>query len=441
MAVTLQEILEAREHRVSRQQTLLAEHRKPLLCFTMNIAGPDKYSELIARGFHLGLDLLDAQLRSEHIPVSARQVYTEATGCEAFYIADADARRLKQLAVQIEDTHPAGRLFDMDVLTPEGSKLSRESLGLPGRVCLICGGPVHICSRSRAHSVQELQAKTTQLLQNALWQQEAEQIGTLAVKSLLYEVCASPKPGLVDRHGNGSHKDMDIFTFLGSCAALQPYFTACARTGLEEADSAPGAVFEKLRFLGRQAEQTMYAATGGVNTHKGAIFTLGLLCAAMGSCDAPSPEQICQRVAAMTRGLTKTGFTGNATTGEQLFASHGITGIRGQAEAGFPALLDTGLPILEAGLNHGLSLEEAGCATLLHLMCAITDTNLIARSNPQTQKTVCEEVRNLLENDPYPSQAQLLALDAEFIRKNLSPGGSADLLAATYFLYFCKTCL
>ena len=442
MEVKLQDILDAREQRVARQQRLLENYQKPLLCFTMNIAGPEKNNGLITAGFHLGLNILDAQLLAGRIPVLQKEVYEEATGCEGFYVVDTDATVLKQMAVQIEDLSPVGRLFDMDVLTPNGQKVSRENLGLPGRTCLICGGPVHICSRSRAHSVEALQEKTRALLQEAVWQQKAEQIGALAIKSLLTEVCTTPKPGLVDRRNNGSHKDMDIFTFMGSCAALQPYFTRCALTGLQTAQADACETFAQIRFWGKQAEQTMYAATGGINTHKGAIFTLGLLCAAAGRCESIDPARICEQVAAMTDGITGADFAGKEqTVGEKLHAAYGITGIRGLAAAGFPTLIEVGLPQLEEGLSHGLTLEEAGCAVLLHLMCAITDTNLIARSNLATQQNVCQQIRELLAEEPFPSQKMLEKLDADFIQKNLSPGGSADLLAATYFLHSLKTSL
>ena len=441
MEVSFQEILDARERRVVRQQTLLAKHPVPLLCFTMNIAGPEKNNPLISAGFQMGLELLDAQLASDRIPVLERQVFQENTGCEAFYSVMIPAEQLKRLAVQIEDHTPAGRLYDMDVLTKEGKKISRESLDLPGRTCLICGGPVHICSRSRAHTVEKLQEVTATLLQNALWQKKAETIGALAIKSLLFEVCTTPKPGLVDRRNNGSHKDMDIFTFMGSCAALMPYFTACAFTGLQGTSDDPKTVFEKLRFLGKQAEQTMFAATKGVNTHKGAIFTLGLLCAAAGKSGNTNAADICAQVAAMTEGITNRNDIPEEgrTAGERLYSRYGITGIRGQAESGLPVLLEVGLPRFNQGLARGLSLEEAGSAVLLHLMCAVTDTNLIARSDLATQQAVCNKVRRILAAEPFPTQDTLEKLDAEFTQENLSPGGSADLLAATYFLHFYQT--
>ena len=143
----------------------------------------------------------------------------------------------------------------------------------------------------------------------------------------------------------------------------------------------------------------------------------------------------------MTQGLVAQDFAGitleNAkTAGERFYAQYGITGVRGQAEAGYPAIRDIGLPILHQGLQQGLSLNHAGCAALLHLLTAIDDTNLIHRSNRQTQLEIKAQIASLLNETPFPSLEKLAQLDEAFIQKNLSPGGSADLLAATYFLFF-----
>lgn len=443
MEVNLSQILEAREQRAARQRQLLDTFRKPLICFTMNIAGPIKNSPLITEGFRLGQGFLHAQLSG--LPVLFREEVISDTGCEGFYVVDWDARQIKALTAQIEDSAPVGRLFDMDVLDTDGAKISRESIGLSGRKCLLCGNPVHICSSRRAHSLAQLQEATTALLQEAVWDSQARQIGSLAGKSLLYEVCVTPKPGLVDRANSGSHRDMDIFTFMGSAAALQPYFEGCARIGMETAALSPAETFSRLRLPGKIAEQTMYQATVGVNTHKGAIFSLGILCAAAGRLEKArrTPEAICRESAAMTAGLVARELGGisletAATNGQKLYARHGITGIRGQAEAGFPAALHTGLPVLEAGLSQGLSLNDAACAALLHLMCCTEDTNLIVRSNLAAWQAAAQQIRSLLEKAPYPTKGQLEKLDSAFIQKNLSPGGTADLLAVSLFLLFMK---
>ena len=239
---------------------------------------------------------------------------------------------------------------------------------------------------------------------------------------------------------------MDCFTFLSSAAALWPYFCSCAQIGMETAKAAPAETFRRLRFAGKLAGYEMNQATGGVNTHKGALFSIGILCAALGRLPRSkwkTMETVLGECAAMTEGIVDRDFCGltrdNAkTTGERLYAEYGITGIRGQAEQGFPAVAEAGLPVLEQGLRQGLSLEQAGCAALLALMVSTVDTNLIARSDRETQLQVTAEVKALLEQNPYPDEELLKLLDQRFISQNLSPGGSADLLAFTYFLHFLK---
>lgn len=441
MGVTLHEILAAREQRVAKQKVLLQQYKKPIVCFTMNIAGPEKSNDLIRWGFELGNKWLLAQLSD--LKVVHTELYTADTGCEGYYVVDTSPAELKYRTIMVEDSAPVARLFDMDVLDTDGSKLERTALDFPVRKCLLCDHPAHICSRSRTHSVEALQAETTRLLSEAITQEDCAHIAETAQKSLLFEVCTTPKPGLVDRRNNGSHRDMDIFTFMASAAALAPYFARCAEIGAKNRHLNPTEVFSLLRLPGKLAEQAMYQATGGTNTHKGCIFSLGILCAAAGQL-APQkrlPENILQLCRDMTRGLVEKELScvNSTTVGESLYAQYGITGVRGQAEAGFPAVLEVGLPTLKKGLQKGLSLNEAGCATLLALLVSTDDTNLIHRSSLQEQKEITAQIADLLQQDPYPSEELLQRLDDNFMQRNLSPGGSADLLALTYFLHFLGT--
>lgn len=434
----LTEILAAREARAQKQMQLLQQYHMPLVCFTMNIAGPEKNSDLITKGFRLGQKLLNDRFVPEY-----EEERIAPTGCEYFYVVDGDPKAIKQQTCQIEDSFPMGRLFDMDVIAPDGTKVSREDVGLRIRKCLLCDNDARICGRSRAHSVEELQAETERLLTEGIQLQQAADIGNKAVYALICEVYATPKPGLVDRNNTGSHTDMDLRMFVASAEALFPYFTACARIGMETKHWSPTETFGLLRAEGLAAEPVMYAQTNGANTHKGAIFTMGLLCGAAGRTESSEPERLLAEVRAMTAGLCDRDFAGvhveNAVTaGQKLYVQYGITGVRGQAEAGYPALLHVGLPVLEQGLADGLDLNDAGCAALLHLLCAVTDTNIIARSDMDTAKAMTDKIAAILLETPYPDKAVIEALDGEFIEKNLSPGGAADLLAATYFLYFLK---
>lgn len=441
MEATLQEILNARENRVQKQKKLLHRHQKPLLCFTMNIPGPEKYNRDISLGFSVGNWLLQDALSGEKC--LHRELCFENTGCEAYYVVDMPPNKLKQLAIDIEETHLIGRLFDMDVMDPEGKKISRDSLGLPRRKCLLCENDAYLCARSRTHSLDRLQDHTGFLLYMAARQWMAEFVAVRAYLALHQEVDTTPKPGLVDRRNHGAHKDMGIRHFFVSANTLRPYFCRFAEKGYLTRDLTPAETFSQIRTIGMEAERAMLAATGGVNTHKGAIFSLGLLCAAAGRLTPENwtAEALVAQCVAMTRELVERDFAGitpeNAkTAGERLYAQYGITGIRGQAQAGFPAVMDVGLPTLKEGLQRGLSINDAGCATLLHLLAVTDDTNLIHRSDRQTQLNIRERIAALVKDNPFPSLDMIAQLDEEFIEKNLSPGGSADLLALTYFIYF-----
>ena len=440
--VELAQMLEARERRALRQQALFQQYGLPLVSFTMNIPGPIKNSPLIRRGFRLGRELLLGQLDLAKAPIPFSEEWDEDTGCEGFYVVDLPPRTLKAITCGIEEHSELGRLFDMDVLTPEGEKLDRP---VPRR-CLICGGPAKACARSRTHSVPQLQAKTKELLESALLHHDRDTAAGLAIRALLYEVCTTPKPGLVDRNNNGSHRDMDIFTFLDSTSSLWPYFSQCVQAGRTTADQPPHCTLAALRIPGQLAEASMFAATHGVNTHKGAIYTLGLVCGALGRLDVEcwkKPEQVLAQVAAMTQGTVERELSGLTwetarTSGQKLYLQYGVTGVRGQAEAGFPGVLEHGLPTLEEGLTRGLSLNEAGCAAMLTILAHTVDTNMIARGGYALQQERAAQLRELLARTPYPDRAALEELDQAYIRENLSPGGSADLLALCYLLHFLK---
>lgn len=444
MEVTLMEMLEAREKRAERQRSLLAAWGRTMICFTMNIAGPVKNNDLIRRGYALGKKRLVRQLMAAGIAIVHFEEVQEKTGNEAFFLLDAAPLRVKEVTVAIEDHGPVGRLFDMDVLCPDGRKVDRQELGLSGRKCLICGGPAQVCARSRTHTVAALQEKTWEILRKTLDDADAADAARLATQALLYEAATTPKPGLVDRRNSGSHRDMDFFTFQASAPALYPFFFRCVKIGREGLDARE--TFQRLRSPGKLAEGEMLHATGGVNTHKGAIFSMGILCGALGRLERTewaNPERVLSECAAMTKGLVRRDYAGlipetAKTAGQKLYLQYGITGVRGQAEAGFPVVGKVGLPKLEAGLSMGKTINEAGCAALLAMLAQTMDTNMIHRGSFETQQEIMEKLSDLLEDEPFPSPKTLEGLDEAFVRKNLSPGGTADLLAMTYMLHFLK---
>ena len=440
--VDLNQVLEAREHRACRQRALLAQYGPPLVSFSMNIAGPVKNTPLIRRGFQWGRRMLLEQLRLSGIDVLHEEQTDALTGCEALMAVRGKPEAVKRIACAIEDQAPLGRLYDMDVIGADGVKLERAE----PRRCLICGRPARECARSRAHSVEELQAATRTLLEEALNEEDARAAARLAVRALLYEVCVTPKPGLVDRANNGSHRDMDIYTFMASASALWPYFAACVKIGRQTADQPAPASLAALRWHGIQAECEMRRATGGVNTHKGAVYSMGLLCGALGRLARekwPDAAAVLSEIAAMARGSAERELSGAApqtarTAGQRLYALYGVTGVRGEAEGGFPSVLRFGLPVLEAGLARGKSPDEAGAAALLTLLAHTADTNLMARGGLEGRRQAEARVRAILEETPDPPRETLEALDRAFTAENLSPGGSADLLSLCWMLHFLK---
>lgn len=436
MEVSLHDILNAREQRVRHQKALLTGYGVPLICFTMNIAGPVKTSPLIERGFRAGLKALDSRLPEEW--VLHRDVAVADTGCEAIYAVSMAARELKELCTQIEEATPLGRLFDMDVLDTDGKKLERPNL----RGCLVCGAPGRGCAAGRLHPVSQLQEVTEGILVSHFEKSDREKIAGLAVQSLLDEVFTTPKPGLVDRRNNGSHKDMDTGLFVTSALSLKPYFEECVWIGQKMKRLFPEEMFPLLRQAGLAAEQTMYRATDGINTHKGAIYTFGVLCGSLGrlwSATKPVGElaDVLSLCTQLVENAVEADFSSidTATAGGRLYLERGLRGIRGEVAAGLPSVASISLPVYKAGLKKGLAHNDAGAAALLHLIAAVEDTNLYRRGGEDGAAWAANTARELTETCPYPSAAQIESLDDAFIARNLSPGGCADLLAVTYFLY------
>ena len=324
----------------------------------------------------------------------------------------------------------------------------------------------------------------------ACWQQDAlsglslclsaRQVAELAVRAAILEVAVSPKPGLVCLGSNGAHSDMDYPLFVRSARALRPYFAQAHALGAATRTLAPEQVFARLRPMGVEAEQCMLRATAGVNTHKGLIFSMGLFCAAVGRLDTGmagrvvSTDAIRQEAASFVTGLVQKDFAPLAaqraelrelhggshvhmlcpgaarpqlearlhrrlTAGEVLYLLYGIRGIRGEAERGFPHV-GLALRALEAhGAAFDLNTAMAHC--LLELMRAMDDTNMLWRGGQQGLRHAAEAASAALAAGGLRSpagQEKLRRMSVDFARKKLSPGGCADILAVSAFLWLLR---
>lgn len=426
--VTLADVLRARDRRAARQAELL-RRGCTVVSFTMNIPGPVKTDPDIERAFREGAALIDWQLPQLDAAVLCREETVAPTGCEALWAVDADPAALKERLCAIENDHPLGRLFDMDVIAPDGTHLSRGH----ERPCLICDQPARACARSRAHSVEQLFAAVKGIIDDHDRTRLCEDIRTCAVRALLHEAVTTPKPGLVDAENTGAHDDMDLATFRRSIIALGPYFLQCARIG------AAGADPRALQQAGVEAEQTMLAAVG-VNTHKGAIFSLGILCCAAAQAGrGASGDEILRHAAALGQVYLAdmTAACPGRTGGEQQYLRYGLTGARGEAAAGFPSVREIALPAYEAALQAGKSWEDAGLHALLHLIARVQDSNIIRRAGMAGQQWASAQAQTLLDAGYIRDDLRLM--NDRFVARNISPGGSADLLACTYFLHDLTT--
>ena len=452
--VSMAKILDARENRVQIQQEMLQKSPSCLLSFTLNIPGSVKVFPYTKWTYEVGISIISKGISLLNGVIIEQKEVKKDTGWEAFFALNLHPEDMKSYLLEQEEQHPLGRLFDFDILRADGSKLSRQELGFLERTCLLCGNPAFLCGRSRTHSAQELLAKEIEIMENFFVFRLSNHIGLLMQKALFYEVNTSIKPGLVDRLHNCSHKDMRLSTFINSAYSLTDYFCQCVKEGLscDCSKKELPLLFQKLRGIGKQAEKNMLFATQGINTHKGIVFSGGILCAAVGYYISTNSKDIssenfllslpeicrCMLPELLSDYLTLTPDTAK-TNGEKLYLKYKITGIRGESKEGFPLLFNVGFPLFQAVLKKGFSLWQAGLITLLHYIACTEDTNLIIRSDYQLACKIQKDLQQFLAHATYEEQLSILPkLDAFFVSRNISPGGSADMLALTYFLYFIQ---
>ncbi|WP_145587724.1 triphosphoribosyl-dephospho-CoA synthase CitG [Yersinia aldovae] len=275
----------------------------------------------------------------------------------------------------------------------------------------------------------------------------AQYYGALAYQAMLAEVNLTPKPGLVDRFNCGAHRDMSLVDFYHSADAIAPWLPRFIEQGINYCHLSGPVALNNLRPLGLACENSMFRATGGVNTHKGSIFSLGLLCCALGRRKARGEGidavAVCHEAALMCCGLTERELRQSnprQTAGQRLFYQYGLTGARGEAESGFATVLTHALPAYRRLLADGAQPDHALLHTLLLLLSVNRDTNVVARGGIKGLQWLQQQAATILASLPATgghspvARAQVRVFDGQCIARNLSPGGSADLLILTWFL-------
>ena len=436
-AVALDDILAARDARVARQQAMLAQGGV-LLSLTLVAPGAVKRSPLLDAIFAAAL----AALRPLVDDARARIEAVDDSGHHALYLLDGEARDWKTRMLALENRAPLSRLWDIDIIDRDGVAVSRRDLGLPPRRCLICDDDAKTCARERRHDIAALQAD---IARRYRLHQQAQSIADTMRQALITEATLTPKAGLVDAAHNGGHHDMNLALFLRSADAIAPYLGDCAATGMTFAGHpASPALLAAIRPIGLAAEAAMRAATGGVNTHKGAIFAFGLTAAALGKRLAEQHTATLADVQADVRALCaeilaelRQGDCDSA--GKRGYARHGISGARGEAASGFATVSAHALPLYQQELAADGNERRALLAALVALYAANDDSTTLARVGLDGLRAHQHWARTLLaDRATLADEARLSDAIAAYARncaaKRLSAGGSADLLALTAWL-------
>ncbi|MBQ4233743.1 MAG: triphosphoribosyl-dephospho-CoA synthase, partial [Firmicutes bacterium] len=521
-AVTVEDMMTVRERRAGGQAALLKEMARAgafcaagedpgsdccVVTFTMNVPGPYKVFPGISYAFESGLKRLRVILRDEGISILKEARTCGAGGFEAALGVRADAVRLKELCVRADSERPLGRLFDIDVSVPGPGglpvKIERTEAGFGPRRCLVCPRKAFECARSRRHSVFELIMEAKHLIFSDL-------MGRACRGALMDELFLTPKPGLVDMADSGAHSDMNDAMLRESIDAIAPFILEMAEAGFElgKAEAfknkgfkgipgrGPGAAngedglsdgshsdglfgcARTLRMLGVMAERAMMNSTGGVNSHRGAIYSMGILAAALGreyaamDLSAPEsgedPEISCEdffekvrgsaaRIAGAVERMKSEAGPGSSEgeTGEQCGSApgaslshgavvkekYGAEGARGEALRGFPSAF--------TALDE---FEETGSwkLALLRLMAETGDTTVLYRTGREglsyMQTKAAKALEELKRHDAAhpdcpkapgggdPGDEVLSAMNRDFISRNISPGGCADMLSCAMLL-------
>ena len=266
-------------------------------------------------------------------------------------------------------------------------------------------------------------------------QELAERLAETATQALIDEARLSPKPGLVDSRSSGAHQDLNLDLMVRSAHSLTPTFYALALHSWQR--PADIALRQDIGRLGRAGEAQMMVETGGVNTHRGAIWAMGLLVSAVAmQPESLLPQHIAQRaakIAALPDAFSPKKFS----KGSHAVQRYQVPGAREEAQGGFPHIIDCALPQLHRSRSRGASESEAQVDALLAVMTRLTDTCVLSRGGLPALHAMHQGAQAVLAAGGMHSVAgrqQLRRLERRMLSDNVSPGGAADLLAATLFL-------
>lgn len=435
----LEQFLLDRENRAHHQQNLIKLYKKPLIVLRANYPGEHKNSFVPNKIIEIMFNEL-----KELFSISHFEKIKSLEGTSFLLMVDnKKGENIKKITIELEESHILGRCVDIDVFDEKGYSFSRKDFNLEKRKCLICNNLSFICSRTQAHSHSEIIKKIEENLTLFLKKEKEKEnfsnyYSNLALKSMILEVSSSPSFGLVSPKTQGSHEDMDFFTFISSSFAISPFLKKFFEAGFSPLNL--DLIFKKIREIGKKAEKEMFTATNNINTHKGMIFLMGIFLANLGKIKYENKDLdlLSIYISDMCKDILKD-FENiknkkNLSHGEKLFLNYGIIGIREVAKNGISLVFNKSIKIFEDNIYLGIN--TAMIKTLIFLMKNLDDTTILHRHNFEVLSEVKKTASSLLIKDF--NLAEIETIEKDFSKRKISPGGSADLLAITILLYFIK---
>lgn len=448
----LENVLDARENRASLRSQFV-KNNLCTLSLSLNIAGYPKSNFLISSFFTEILNELKPYLLANRIAIQNNKeiILTDKAGdffIVPFSNSTIEIFKIKELTETFESTHRLGRLIDIDIFNEQGLPISSGK----NKPCYFCGEYSAIsCMRNKRHTYNEIREKISNEISNYLNVKNKEltinKLTSYASKAILYEISLSPKPGLVSFHDSGSHADMNFFTFLNSSASLTPFFKEFCLLGYNYSGKYEEALAQ-IRHIGLRAEKVMFEATNTINTHKGIIFLFGISLFSISKLVSEKKgynhtefrtiiKKICNKI--VVNELVNT--TNKAiTNGEKVYEKYGIlgVGVRGEVEKGFPSVFHKSQAYFEEYLTsfsytNQHEIQQILQTGLLHIMAVNNDSNILHRSNLDTLIHLQTLAKEAINNNIAYKQ-----LNEYCFKKNISPGGSADLLSVALLLHFVK---
>ncbi|MHA1685982.1 MAG: citrate lyase holo-[acyl-carrier protein] synthase [Candidatus Heimdallarchaeaceae archaeon] len=449
---TAKKILNEREEKGRLIQFLIKTYSAIVVSIGLNIPSMVRDNQIFRNILSEALDaVLKVTDELKTKPLIKFSHFSNAGSYILLIINNAQAETIKERMIDIEEHHPLGRIFDIDVINQYGEYVERKSK----RKCIVCNDDSIVCRRTQRHTTVELQQAFEKIIKDSsccnfvAQNQHIERVFQAVIAGIISEVVCTPKPGLVDLSRSSAHPDMNIELFIKSTQAIAPFLKDVAYSSYHYQGKLSN-MLNVLRPIGLKAEVAMFKATNNVNTQKGLIFSASLVSAAISLLlrmnifpSYTAISRLVKRIAAPLAFELEAiphKKCSNMTAGEKAYLKFGIKGARGEAINGFPSVKKA-LQQIKQMINEGNSLNQALLMALFQLMIEVEDTTLIKRGGIEALKELRNIARefvekSLISREDYVSLVK--KIDALFIKKNWTIGGCADLLAICAIIYFIQ---